>query len=257
MSSYQQRNADLCVGDKCMAVTLRNYRKHSSSSLSSSRSGFLKRSKDDDELTDSELGKDVMYPRLIKIIDKLLERTTKRSRQVKRKSTIWRYIDATVRLLVVIIGLVAAVLNFINGSLSIAILSYIAGAMILTLISLGELRDNFHFYKRSLILRECYHKFNQAIRELQVLKVSPLSDEEILDRIDIISEQIDTIDIEAFDIGYPVTKSRESLRLDLGEFEAEDYFYDPNNLTDEQSNSSIPSIPSNNSDESNNPDEMV
>lgn len=116
-----------------------------------------------------------------------------------RRSVLFKFVDSVVRVMVVIMGIVVGVLgnNAYRGSTSssIALAVTIIG---FTIPGLTELREQFSFKERSVVLRKCYQEFTKADQDLRILLVSGKSPEDMLIEIIKIENTLNEIDMDAF-----------------------------------------------------------
>jgi hypothetical protein len=159
-------------------------------------------------LRNPEVQEEMQWQELKVLLDPLIESTSSRSSRIARWSHYYRAIDILLRLIVVFTGLIVSVLSFLNASFNLVVLSYIIGCIALVVVSIGELRELFHFTKRTTVLRSCHYQLESYIRKLRALSISGQEIEEMLEEIDQISKKIDKIDAQAFDIDFTQNKRK-------------------------------------------------
>jgi len=143
------------------------------------------------------------------IINDLYMDSMYQSTSSRWKSILFKGLDSILRVLVVVIGIVIGVLgrdavnnqtqgtdNYEAGNKQIALAVTILG---FSISGLSEIRDQFMFKDRSVILRRCYRDFEKIGHELLILRASGKDPVELLLEISEIEQKLNEIDMRAFD----------------------------------------------------------
>lgn len=142
------------------------------------------------------------------IINDLYIDSISQSTSARWKSIIFKGFDSILRVLVVVIGIVIGVLgrdaannqeeesDNLNKNEQIALAVTIMG---FSISGLSEIRDQFMFKDRSVVLRKCYKDFEKIGHELLILRASEKDPLDLLVEISEIEQRLNEIDMRAFD----------------------------------------------------------
>lgn len=133
-------------------------------------------------------------------IEELMLRNTKNATRAYWKSVVLKALDRTIRFLSITIGIAIGVLGIgIANDASNTAQAQASAALGFSIAGLIQLREEFNFDARSVVLMNCYHKFDEANNFLQKLRFSNDTPIKILDRIYKLERKIHKVNLSVFD----------------------------------------------------------
>jgi hypothetical protein len=152
-------------------------------------------------------------------IDSLCLNAAKQARYNYVKSIGFKSLDIAIYLIVTGLTVTIASLSLRNStynsegtdSKDFQDIFFLIGILTIANGAINEMRERFPLKERSKILRKCYHQLREKEQELRFLRFSSEDPLSILDKLEKIERQMDSIDMLAFDSQIISTGNRESI----------------------------------------------
>lgn len=134
------------------------------------------------------------------IIDEMIVNATNRKQYYFNKSDRYKYLDTIIFYLTMIGGIATGILGIfkIAGSDTSAPIYYTIMGIGFGTSAITQIKNKFEFEPRSIILRNCSYEFDRGITKLRALQLSPLDPFETLNKAQSIEEQLNAVDMDAF-----------------------------------------------------------